>query len=65
MGNPGSRFAGIVIFLLFLLLIILLVVSRYKKINPTPQLDRKGMAAILDCPFAPRQLDSPVFIPRA
>ena len=31
MGNPGSRFAGIVIFLLFLLLIILLVVSRYQE----------------------------------
>jgi high-affinity Fe2+/Pb2+ permease len=41
--NPGTRFAGFLVAVLIALLILLLLASRYRKINPTPKLDRKGV----------------------
>jgi cell division protein FtsN len=41
-GNPGARFAGFLVAVLIALLILVVLASRYKKINPTPKLDRKG-----------------------
>jgi cell division protein FtsN len=45
--NPGARFAGFLVAVLIALLILVLLASRYKKINPTPKLDRKGTNSLL------------------
>lgn len=49
--NPGARFAGFLIAVLIALLIFVLLASRYKKINPTPKLDRKGTTSLLELPL--------------
>ncbi len=52
-NTQGTRFAGFLVAVLIALLILVFLASRYRKINPTPKLDRKGMATLLNDGLVP------------
>ena len=47
-NTQGTRFAGFLVAVLIALLILVFLASRYRKINPMPKLDRKGMVTLLN-----------------